>query len=89
MFTIPKKDELQNESEVEQKLLWPLLTDKTFGLGFFPADIRRSKPTLIFADLFRVNPRVFNLRGSAGENAFLLDFCPCHLNFFESKVLSL
>ncbi len=40
MFTVPKPEDLKTESDVEQKLAWPLLTSaRPHGLGFPPAEI--------------------------------------------------
>ena len=46
MFTPPKPEEWQTESDVEQKLAWPLLTSPApHGLGFAAAEIF-SKPNI-------------------------------------------
>ncbi len=40
MFTVPNPEDLITESDVEQKLAWPLLTTaRPHGLGFPPAEI--------------------------------------------------
>lgn len=46
MFTIPKPEDLTTESDVEQKLAWPLLTSaRPQGLGFPTAEIS-TKPNI-------------------------------------------
>src|ERR1700730_15042043 len=40
MLTIPKESELSNESDVEQKLIYPLLiAPKPYGFGITPSSI--------------------------------------------------